>query len=78
MWTTAIENKLIGFFNEAVARPENQDYESQELVDWNFVEADVFMDARAAGIDIEAMELACFIDGLIEEYLEFGVVEMAA
>ena len=71
-----VEDQIIAMFNKAVANPENLDADEVDGINWNFVEADIFMDIDAAGLKADWIDLNDFIEGLINEYLEFGEVEM--
>ena len=71
-----VEDQIIAMFNKAIANPENLDADEVDGIIWNFVEADIVMDIHAAGLKADWIDLNEFIEGLINEYLEFGEVEM--
>lgn len=69
-----IEDKVIAMFLKAVANPENREEDSDDI-NWNFVDADIHMDVSEAGLELH-FDLNDFVEGLIEELLEFGRVEL--
>lgn len=68
MLTQEIETKIIEFFNKAVANPENIDADEDGGINWNFVDADVAIDVKAAGLDVDDVDLFNFVEELISEY----------
>tara|TARA_R110002167_G_scaffold296309_1_gene500746 strand:+ start:399 stop:650 length:252 start_codon:yes stop_codon:yes gene_type:complete len=70
-----IEDKVIAMFLKAVASPENKDINEVDGINWNFVDADMHIDVQQAGLELH-FDLADFVEGLIEELLEFGEVEL--
>jgi hypothetical protein len=73
MLTQDQENQIIAMFKKAVANPENHDANEVDGINWNFVDADVNMDVKEAGLDVDPVDLLMFIDDLITE--ELGEVE---
>jgi len=71
-----VEDQIIAMFNKALVNPENLDADEVDGIIWNFVEADIIMDMHEAGLTADWIDLRDFIEGLINEYLEFGEVEM--
>ena len=69
-----IEDKVIAMFLKAVASPENKDVNEVDGINWNFVDADMHIDVQQAGLVLH-FDLGDFVEGLIEELLEFGEVE---
>lgn len=72
-----IENTVIAAFNKAVTNPENLNEDEVDGINWNYVDADVHMDvAEIMAQDELHFVLGDMIEALIEEYIEFGKVEM--
>lgn len=72
-----IENTVIAAFNKAVTNPENLNEDEVDGINWNYVDADVHMDvAEIMAQDELHFVLGDMIEAMIEEYIEFGKVEM--
>lgn len=71
------EDFVINSFRKAVKNPENInnwiDW-PHDGINWNFVEADVFLDVKEAGVDI-GCDLGWFVECLMREQIEFGMVD---
>lgn len=70
-----IEDKVIAMFREAIVNPDNLDASEPDGINWNFVDADVHIGVKEAELGELAFELDWFVEGLINEYLEFGEVD---
>lgn len=74
-----MENTIVELFNKAIVNPENQDAEEVDGVNWNFVEADVYLNLGQI-VKLETLEkqydinLYDFFEGLADEFIMFGEV----
>lgn len=71
-----VEDQIIAMFNKAIVNPENLDADEVDGINWNFVDADINIGVKEAGLQFDHINLDDFVEGLIGEYLEFGEVEM--
>lgn len=69
-----IEDQVIAMFNKAIVTPDNLDISEVDGINWNFVDSDIHIGVKEAGIEL-FFDLDDFIESMISEYLEFGQVE---
>jgi|TARA_B110000467_G_scaffold153576_1_gene164073 hypothetical protein len=69
-----IEDQVIAMFNKAIVNPDNLDISEVDGINWNFVDSDIHIGVKEAGIEL-FFDLDDFIESMISEYLEFGQVE---
>tara|TARA_R110002153_G_scaffold47751_4_gene134794 strand:- start:662 stop:919 length:258 start_codon:yes stop_codon:yes gene_type:complete len=69
-----IEDQVIAMFNKAIIADENLDSNEVDGINWNFVDSDIHIGVKEAGIEL-FFDLDDFIESMINEYLEFGEVE---
>lgn len=69
-----IEDQVIAMFNKAIVDLANIDHGEVDGINWNFVDSDIHIGVKEAGIEL-FFDLDYFIESMIEEYLEFGQVE---
>ena len=69
-----IEDQVIEMFRKATTSWSNMDMNEVDGINWNFVDSDIHIGVKEAGIKL-FFNLDDFIEGLISEYLEFGTVE---
>lgn len=69
-----IEDQVIAMFNKAIVDWANIDHSQEGGINWNFVDSDIHIGVKEAGIEL-FFDLNDFVDHLVNEYLEFGEVE---
>tara|TARA_R110000796_G_scaffold153732_2_gene270325 strand:- start:555 stop:812 length:258 start_codon:yes stop_codon:yes gene_type:complete len=69
-----IEDQVIELFNTAIVATDNLDSNEVDGINWNFVDSDIHIGVKEADIQV-FFDLDDFIDGMIQEYIEFGAVE---
>ena len=69
-----IEDQVIAMFNKAITNPDNLDVSEVDGINWNFVDSDIHIGVKEAGVEL-FFDLDDFVENMIGEYLEFGKVE---
>ena len=69
-----IEDQVIAMFNKAIVDWANIDHSQEGGINWNFVDSDIHIGVKEAGIEL-FFDLDNFVENMINEYLEFGTVE---